>query len=338
MLNIVGMGGGSGLPVLLKGLAELAARGLVSGAPAMAISAIVSVADNGGSSGALRRVFGIPAVGDLRNCLVALSNGDGSVAELFQHRFTSGEGLQGHSVGNLVLASLCELSGRLSTASQVIGDMLHLPGKVLPATDASCTLCAAFSDGTMVRGEAQIAAARKTIHRVWLEPEELSPGPGVLEALAAADGIVVGPGSLYTSILPNLLVPGVAAAIRQSPAMKIFICNLMTQRGETDCYTAADHLRVIESYLGPRTIDICVLNSGRPNGALLQRYLEIGSELVTDDDGDVAAMGVVPVRADLLEEASRIRHHSTALAGLVVALTRGALRARDIICGQPMVA
>src|SRR5579859_7187481 len=251
-LRIVGIGGGTGLPVLLSGLAK---------EPRVELSAIVTVADDGGSSGRLRDTLGIPAVGDLRNCLVALSGDESALADLFQHRFSKGDGLEGHALGNLIVAALYQRTGSLKEAMEIVGRLLPLHGQALPATETLTTLCALLDDGRVVRGESRIPEAGRCVRRVWLEPAEPPATRGVLETLTAADAIVLAPGSLYTSLLPNLLVSGVAEAIRKSRAVKVLVCNLLTQPGETTGFSASDHLRVVEQHLGRDVVDYCVVNS-----------------------------------------------------------------------------
>lgn len=334
MMNIVGIGGGTGLPVLLRGLNELS-EGTSGGSQEISVSAIVTVADSGGSSGLLRHALGIPAVGDLRNCLVASSQGNPLLADLFQYRFASGNGLEGHSLGNLIVAALWGLSGNLGGATSLAAGLLGLKGRILPATETEVTLCAEFENGTIVRGEAQIAAPRLKIKKIWLEPENPLPSAGVLQAIACADAIVFGPGSLYTSVVANLLVAGIAEAVRNSSALKIFVCNLMTEPGEADGVMASDHVRAIESYLGPDVLDICLMNSSPIAEMSIRRYQEMGSELVRADAEEIARMGVVPIAADLWTgEGHKVRHHSKNLARLIINLTRASLRARDFICGQ----
>ncbi len=326
MFRIVGIGGGTGLPVLVRGLTALA-EGPDYGFPQQgaSVSAIVAVSDNGGSSGLLRQALGIPAVGDLRNCLVAMSADHSLLSELFQFRFSAGDGLEGHALGNLIVAALSELSGNLEQATGLAGLLLRLKGRVLPVTPVPVTLCARFGDGTVTRGESQISARRRTIRKVWLEPENPSPTAGVLHAIARADAIVLGPGSLYTSIIPNLLVAGVAAAVRNSAALKIFACNLMTQPGETDGLTASGHLRVLESYLGERSVDVCLANSRLVSWAL-EKYLGSGSEPVRYDPKEIASLGVQPVCADLFsDQKSKIAHDPIKLARHVMSLTGDAV-------------
>jgi uncharacterized cofD-like protein len=310
-LRIVGIGGGTGLPVLLRGLA---------GACGVEISAVVAVSDNGGSSGRLREILGMPAVGDLRNCLVALSNTDSPFAELMQHRF-SGGGLEGHALGNLILAALHQKTGSLAQAAEVTREMLVSKGRALVATDTPVTLCARFADGTSVRGETEIARTSNRIQDIWLEPRNPLPGRGVLEAIFAADAVVLAPGSLYTSLLPNLLVAGVADAIRQSRAAKILICNLMTQPGETEGFTASDHVRVVESVLGRHVVEFCVVNSG--SLVPVPRYSERGLEMVYADSDRIRQMGATPIEAAVVAVAGeRIRHNSARLAQIVCSIGR----------------
>ncbi|OFV94271.1 MAG: hypothetical protein A3F68_08710 [Acidobacteria bacterium RIFCSPLOWO2_12_FULL_54_10] len=335
MLNFLGMGGGTGLPVVLWGLRQLSGNSGHDGQSTFNISAIVCVSDNGGSSGHLRQSYGIPAVGDLRNCLVALSDSDCLLANLFQYRFSGGNGLDGHSLGNLIVAAFCQMSGNLGVAIDLAKEVLHTQGSVLPATEAAVTLCAEVESGGCIRGESQITAARSRIHRVWLEPGNPPPFPEALQALANADAIILGPGSLYTSIIPNLLVSGVADAVRNSPALKIFVCNLVTQPGETDGFTAADHLRVLQTYLGAGAVDICLLNSQPIVRTVRGLYLESGSEPVNWREDEISRMGVLPIRADFLaEKQSKIRHDPIKLARMIVSLTRAGRHGDDYVPGK----
>ncbi|MBI4465501.1 MAG: uridine diphosphate-N-acetylglucosamine-binding protein YvcK [Acidobacteria bacterium] len=336
MTKIVGIGGGTGLPVLLSGLKKLGECS-DSGEPfqPLRIAAIVSVSDNGGSSGHLRRSFGVPAVGDLRNCLVALSEDNSMLPDLFQYRFPAGDGLQGHALGNLIVSALCLRSGSLGQAAELASRLLGSTGCVLPATEKAVTLCAEMDSGSLVRGEVQITSARSRIRRIWLEPENPPPSGGVLQAIASADTIVLGPGSLYTSVLPNLLVGGVAEAVRHSHALKIYVCNLMTQPGETARFTATDHLRVLESYLGAGVVDICVLNMHSIKPALRGKYGESESEPVSWNLEEIARMGIVAATADLLAEGRlRVRHDPVKLARLILSLTRGTDRLQDTLYSQ----
>ncbi|MDP9055205.1 MAG: YvcK family protein [Acidobacteriota bacterium] len=316
MFRIVGIGGGTGLPVLLRGLATQ---------PGVSVSAIVTVSDNGGSSGRLRDGFGMPAVGDLRNCLVALSDPESTLGSLFQHRFTSeggmaGSELEGHALGNLIVAALYQKTGSLIQAIELAGQIMPQRGHAMAATEMPTTLCASFRDGAVVRGECQIAAARGEIERVWLEPQSPPASRGVLDAIRTADAVVLAPGSLYTSIVPNLLVDGIADAICKSAAVKIMVCNLMTQPGETENYTASDHLRVLESYLGARAIQVMIVAADKRR-ARSRRYAAAGVDFVRFDREEILARGIVPVEAGVAERHDgRIRHDADSLGKTIVNL------------------
>jgi uncharacterized cofD-like protein len=309
-LRIVGIGGGTGLPVLLAGLGK---------ETGVDLSAIVAVSDNGGSSGRLRESFAMPAIGDLRNCLVALSGSNSGLAELFQHRFSGGGELDGHAVGNLIVAALYQKTGSLRQALEIASGLFPTRGRALAATETPSTLCAAFQDGTIVRGESHITATGRPIERVWLEPDSPPASPGVLEAIRSADAVVLAPGSLFTSLIPNLLVDGIADAIRESHGAKMMICNLMTQPGETDGFSASDHLRVVQDYLGRGVVEYCVMNS-----AVVQIPARYGrTEPVACDLAQIRSLGIIPVKADLLmRQIDNIRHDPTKLARMVVKITR----------------
>jgi uncharacterized cofD-like protein len=323
-LRIVGLGGGTGLSTLLAGLRRFTEQ---RGGPALEITGVVSVADDGGSTGRLRRQLGIPAVGDLRNCLVALSSGGSLWHELFQHRFTDGEELGGHALGNLVMAALATRSGGLVAAVDQIAGPLGLRGRVLPVTEQWVQLCAELDSGELVRGESAIPRSGRRIRRVLLCPERAPAASGVLEALYGADAIVIGPGSLYTSLLPNLLVDGVAEAIRGARGLRIFACNLMTQPGETEGLDADAHLRALLEHVGAGAIDVCLMNGKPPRPEVLARYAEEGARPIVADSRRVTALGVLPVTVDLLADDRRLhRHDADALAEIVVSLARSLRR------------
>ena len=343
-MRIVGIGGGTGLPVLLRGLTEIGDR-----QTPLDLTAIVTVSDSGGSTGILRQAFNMPAVGDIRNCLISLAAKESILTSVCQHRFENPEYFAGHSVGNLILSALYQMSGNFAVAVRQASELLELKGRVLPATETPVTLCALYEDGTTAEGESNIPKPGIRISRVWLEPDDASPAPGVLDALESADAIVIGPGSLYTSIIPNLLVGGVAHALKSSRAIKIYICNLMTQPGETTGYSAADHVRALLDYLPPpsgrgpgeglrSSIDVCLLNSSTVGTAVAQRYLESGSEIVcggSEEEDQIRRSGVVPVAAPLLRDGQvKARHDPATLARLVVSLARGFAGVHEIICGQ----
>ena len=321
--RIVGIGGGTGLPVLLSGLNQLSQILIQQGGEEIVPSAVVCVSDNGGSSGRLRGAFGIPAVGDLRNCLVALSRGQPTLRDLFQHRLPENGDLAAHCLGNLLLAALIARSGSLVSAVRSAAEVLNVKGHVMPSTEAPATLCAEFRDGGVARGETEIVSRRSRIRRLWLEPDDIAPAPGVIEALATADTIVIGPGSLYTSIIPNLLLSGVAEALRASPALKVLVSNLTTEPGETDGFRASDHLRVLAGILGSSTIQVCLLNRRALQPEVASRYKKAGCEVVENDPEDVARAGTLPVSTDLLADSETVaRHDPLRLAQTVMALTQ----------------
>lgn len=321
MLNIVGIGGGTGLPVLLKGL---------SVERDVAVTAVVTVADNGGSSGRLREICQMPAVGDLRNCLVALSRQGCLLADLFQHRFSVAAELQGHALGNLIVAALYQRTGSLSQALSFAEALLPLQGRALASTDVGVTLCAMLENGAIVRGESQISDAQGRIMRLWIEPSDPPAAPGVLDAIRTADAIVFAPGSLYTSVMPNLLVAGVIDAIRSSHATKIHVCNLVTQPGETDGFTAATHLRVLVNLLGPGVIDFSLVNTGTTT--LSARQLERACEAVRCDSATIRSLGVVAVEEDFVDRGVLdIRHDSDVLRESIMSIARAGVAARTCV-------
>ena len=333
-MRIVGIGGGTGLPVLLKGLTEVS-----DDRSPLDLTAIVTVSDSGGSTGILRRAFNMPAMGDIRKCLVSLADDQSVLGSLYQHRFENPENFAGHSVGNLILTALYQMSGNFAAAVQQASELLKLSGRVLPATEVPVTLCALYENGMIAQGESDVPKPGVRIDKVWLEPEAPIPAPGVIDALESADAIVIGPGSLYTSIIPNLLVGRLAGAIQSSRAIKIYICNLMTQAGETDGYSAAGHVRTLLEYFPSEpSIDVCVLNSSVVGRAVAERYLKLGSDIVMvtqEDEDQIRRSGVVPVAAPLLKEGEiKARHDPATLARLVVSLARGFAGTHEIICSQ----
>ncbi len=334
-MNIVGIGGGTGLPVLLRGLKEL--RQAIPDAEDPVIpTGIVCVSDDGGSSGALRQALGIPAVGDLRNCMVALAAGNPSLREIFQYRLRGGFGLEGHTIGNLIVAALSARAGNIRHAIQRASEFLDLRGRLLPATEMSVVLCAEFSDGDSARGETSISSRRKPIRRLWLDPAgqaggKVLPAPGVIDAILHADALVFGPGSLYTSIVPCLLPDGIAEAVRRSSALKISVCNLMTQPGETDDHSAADHVASLQNYLGPSAIDVCLLNSRPLPPDLAEVYKARGASPVRHCPAQLKKLGVTPIALDLLAAGEpEARHDPLQLARWIVALARARRRRREI--------
>lgn len=322
--RIVAMGGGSGLPMVLRGLARRA--GPRMGEPGLDITAVVAMSDDGGSSGRLRRTRGVLPPGDVRNCLVALAGGKGKspLSELFQYRFAGKRGLAGHAVGNLFIAALAELKGDFLEAVRVSGELLGVKGRVLPSTTSPVQLVARMEDATEVVGERNICRAHGRIREVLLSPRSPPPVEGLLESLHAADLIAIGPGSLYSSVMPNLLVDGVARALCESRALKVMVANLMTQPGETDGMDCLDHVRAVIDHVGP-VLDAVLLNGTWPSPEAARRYSLKGSYPVRVDRRALIGAGVVPVEADLLKEGSRIRHDSRKVARCLLKMARGGL-------------
>jgi uncharacterized cofD-like protein len=336
-LNLVALGGGTGLSTLLAGLkclvGELPSDDLGIGN----LSAIVTVSDDGGSSGRLREELQMLPPGDIRNCMIALSEDSSLLSRLFRYRFRGKGELGGHSFGNLFLAALTEVTGDFTEAVRLSSEVLASKGHIYPATISDVRLVAELADGSVVRGETQISASRVPIRRLRLEPEQCLPLPAVLKAIRAADVITVGPGSLYTSILPNLLVARVAGAIGESRATRIFICNLMTQPGETDNYTARQHLETIKTYAPEIHFDFVIVNDRRITKEQAERYaLEGAHQIGMDKDDSVDSIAsvldqsTVVIRANLLEDGEKVRHDSALLARVVLACKQQA-------CSQPAV-
>jgi uncharacterized cofD-like protein len=296
--KIVVLGGGTGLSTLLRGLKKISTN----------LTAIVTVFDDGGSSGRLRREQGVLPPGDIRNCLVALAEAEPLVTQLFEHRFKGGA-LDGHSFGNLFIASMVQVAGDLETALKECSKVLAIRGRVLPTTVHDVTLCAEFTDGTMVEGESAITKAGKTIRRVFLKPGRVPALQDVLEAIGEADLIVLGPGSLYTSVIPNLLVDGVVDAIRRARGVKVYVCNVMTQHGETRGFKASDHARILVEQGGRGLFEYVLVNTRRPRSqTLLARYNQQGAEPVEPDVEAIRALGFRVVPEDLISEEVLVRH------------------------------
>jgi len=301
--KLVVIGGGTGLSTLLRGLKQFTSN----------ITAVVTVADDGGSSGILRGELGMPPPGDIRNCLVALADTEPLLEKLFQHRFRGGDGLSGHSFGNLFLAAMSQMLG-FQQAVRESGKVLAIRGKVLPVTGYNVKLKATCTDGGEIWGESNIGRADTVIKRLHVIPEDCRALPEVLEDIAGADAIVVGPGSLYTSLLPNLLVGGVAEAIRSSSALKFYVCNIMTQSGETRSYSAASHLEAIYDHIGPGIFDYIVVNNQPIPGDMVLRYAEEGAEPVRVDWESLRRLRVRVLAVNLLLPGLVARHNPDILA------------------------
>src|SRR5678816_1679820 len=314
------MGGGTGLSTLLAGLKKRVGQGSEQ-IWIDNLSAIVTVSDDGGSSGRLRDELQMLPPGDIRNCMIALSEDSSLLSRLFRHRFRGRGELGGHSFGNLFLAALTEVTGDFTEAVRLSSEVLASKGHIFPATISDVRLAAELEDGSIVRGETQISASKLPIRRLRLEPEQCLPLPEALKAIRAADIITVGPGSLYTSILPNLLVAQVARVIGQSRATKIFINNLMTQPGETDGYSARKHLETIKQYAPEIHFDFVVVNNRRISEEQAELYAAEGAYQIGIDDNaidDATGPATEIIHADLLYDGEKVRHNSARLAQCVL--------------------
>lgn len=309
-LKIVALGGGTGLSSLLRGLKPMTSN----------LVAVVTVCDDGGSSGRLSKDLGVLPPGDIRNCLVALADDESLLSELFSHRFRNGNDLGGHSFGNLFLAALTEVVGDFEKAIQVSSQILASRGKVLPATLDKVTLCARMRGGKVVRGESTITETGGAVEEVYLDPSGAVPAPEVLASLMSADAVVLGPGSLFTSILPNLLVDGMEEALRSLKVPKIYVCNVMTQPGETDGFGAADHLAALERHVGAGLVDTVLVNIETPPFELLKRYAAEGAQPVDPQITRLQKMGVKVVGANLVSTDNLVRHDSDRLAAALIDL------------------
>jgi len=312
------VGGGTGLSSVLRGLKGLTVPGGAGGLAGL--YAVVTVTDDGGSSGRLRRELGVPPPGDIRNCLAALADDEDLLTRLFQYRFANGDGLSGHSFGNLFLAALTGITGDFYQAVLTAEEVLSVRGKILPATLTDVHLRGRGRSGRIYQGEVEVGRSGEALEDLVLEPEAPPAFPAAVAALERADLILLGPGSLYTSILPNLLIPGIAAAIRRSPAPVVLLLNLMTEPGETDGMDALDHLLAIERQAGAGLIDAVAAASGRPPEASLAAYAEQGARPVRVDRAAIEARGVRVIERSLVAEGDLIRHDPEALRELAVEL------------------
>jgi uncharacterized cofD-like protein len=323
-VRIVALGGGTGLSTLLRGLKQHVARrkqesrSLLARRPIADLAAVVTVTDDGGSSGRLRREYGMLPPGDIRNCMVALSKDEALLSQLFQYRFAEGSGLRGHSFGNLFLTALTRVTGDFNAAVRQAGQVLAIRGRIFPATLENVTLEAVLEGGRVVAGETRISRSQRRIRRVRLKPRGVHPLPEALEAIRSADVVTLGPGSLYTSVIPNLLVRGVVDALRKSRAVRVYISNLMTQPGETSGYSVSDHIRAIDQHTRARVVDWVVINHAPISARLLRRYRAQGAEPVRYDVQELQKLGVKVVFDDLVEEDGVARHHAPRLTRLLL--------------------
>ena len=321
--KIVAIGGGTGLSMLLRGIKKYTNN----------ITAVVTVGDDGGSSGRLREDMGILPPGDIRNCIAALADDDDLITELFQYRFKKGEGLEGHSFGNLFFTALCAITGNMVKAVKESSNVLNIRGVVLPATLDDMKLGAEFEDGTLVKGESNIPEEHKQIKRLFTEPVNCQALPEVIEAILHADLIILGPGSLYTSVIPNLLVNGIVDAIMQSHAKKIYVCNIMTQPGETDGYTVASHVNALLAHAnGNKIIDAVLVNDSLPAN-ISEGYAKTGSIPVRLDMENLTPIGIEVVPQKLIQENREglVRHSSNRVARAVYYWYRKTVTKKPVI-------
>jgi uncharacterized cofD-like protein len=321
-LRVVALGGGTGLSALLRGLKNHVVRRSDQHAtperPITDLVAIVTVTDDGGSSGRLRRENRMLPPGDIRNCMVALSKDEALMGRLFQYRFASGRGLRGHNFGNLFLTALTHVTGDFAEAVRESSKVLATRGRIFPSTLTNVHLAATLANGKKVAGETRISRSEVPIRKIQLVPRGVRPLPSALEAIQDADLILLGPGSLYTSVIPNLLIPEIAKAIAKSRAPRVYIANLMTQPGETTNYTLSEHLAAIEAHVDRRVVDSVVANRRTVSPEVARRYREEGATQVAVDYDKIKKMKINLVMDNLLEEHGVIRHNSPRLAKLLV--------------------
>jgi len=305
--RVVALGGGTGLSTLLAGIKFFTNN----------ISAIVTVTDTGGSSGRLRDEMDVLPPGDIRNCLVALADAEPLIRNLFQYRFEEGDGLTGHSFGNLFITALSKVTGDFEKAIRASSKVLAIRGRVIPSSLEKVTLVGEFTDGTVAEGETTITEQHRPLRQIRLKPADCAATPEALEAIEGADLIILGPGSLYTSILPNLLIPEIREALLKSEAYKMFIVNIMTQPGETDGFSAYDHLRVFVEHTDPRLVDVCMVNVKPVPPEMIEKYREKGAGLVRLDLDQIREKGYEVIEGTILKVDGQVRHDPTALSRLI---------------------
>lgn len=309
--RIVVIGGGTGLATMLRGLKRYSSN----------LTAIVTVADDGGSSGRLTREYNVLPPGDIRNCIVALADNEGLMSQLFQYRFDGkGEGLSGHSFGNLFLLAMTSITGNFDQAIREMSRVLAIRGRVLPSTLSQICLVGHMTDGSVVRGETHIVEHGRShpIHHLATDPEDVPALREAVDAILNADLVIVGPGSLYTSIIPNLLIPDIRNALRRTTAQRLYVCNVMTQPGETDGFTAPDHVRCMEQHAGEGLLDIVLVNTRKPGDEARDRYAAQGAHLVPAELDQLKDMGYRAVAMDLMNETNLVRHDPEKLANAIL--------------------
>ena len=307
-VKVVTIGGGTGLSVLLRGLKKYP----------LDLTAVVTVADDGGSSGKIRSDMNIPSPGDIRNVIAALSDVEPYLEKMFQYRFDSGE-IKGHPVGNLMIAAMTDIHGDFSTAVKVMSRILNVRGTVLPTTNDIATLNAVLSTGEIIRGESSITEAGGVIDHVYITPSRVKPNEDVLKAIEQADYIIMGPGSLYTSIIPNLVISQVSEKIRESKAKKIYVCNVMTQHGETDNYTVSDHIIAINKHVEENIFDLIIANSREFDDSILSKYHKEKQEPVKIDQEKIKELGIKLIKNNDvgIVDNNTIRHNADKVSELI---------------------
>lgn len=324
--RVLCIGGGTGLSTILRGLKHLVpllGQG-VEVAPCIShLTAVVTVTDDGGSSGRLRKELNVPPPGDIRNCMVALAEDEALMSRLFQYRFGAGLGLEGHNFGNLFLTALANLTGDFADAVKQSSQILKTRGDIVPSTTSDVQLTAQMADGSTVRGETKITASKSRILKLEMEPANAAPLPSTLAAIANADLITIGPGSLFTSLVPNLLVHGIPGAIRQSNALKVYVGNLMTQANESLGLTASQHIRALFEHAGGKFFDYALLNETPIPSTMVERYAAEGAEPIVNDLDAVRALGVEPIMGDYLGAGTVARHDANRIAHDLMRLLSG---------------
>lgn len=311
--QVVVLGGGTGMPVLLRGLKN----------HPLNLSAIVTVADDGGSSGRLRSEMAIPAPGDIRNVIAALSDAEPMLLDLFQHRFVNGNGLSGHAMGNLLLAAMTSVTGDFYNGIKEISRVLNVKGRIYPIANQNMELHAEMEDGEIISGESNIPKTNKRIKRIFLSPEPILPLPEAIDAIKHADLVVVAPGSLYTSTLPNMILPQISDALRDTKAKVVYVCNVMTQKGETSGYTAGDHVQAILDHVGKGCIHSVIVHNKTIDDNLRALYAEENSEPVIYDIKRLKSMGVEVIEEDIVDSTKKmLRHDTDKIANLLYSLIR----------------
>ncbi|RKQ35550.1 gluconeogenesis factor YvcK family protein [Oceanobacillus halophilus] len=309
--RVVVIGGGTGMPVLLRGLKDLPIH----------LTALVTVADDGGSTGRIRSEMAIPAPGDIRNVIAALSDAEPMLLELFQHRFSVGNGLSGHSLGNLLLAAMTSITGDFYDGIKEISRVLNVKGKIYPISNQNMSLHAKFEDGTYISGESNIPRVNKKIERVFLQPQPIKPLPNAVRAIEKADLVIISPGSLFTSIMPNLIIPQIDTALRETQGKVVYICNVMTQAGETTGFTASDHVQAIQNHIGTGCVDAVVVHNEPIDKTIRAVYAEENAVPVKYDIEKLVDMGLEIIEGDIINHSNAtVRHDQDKVAKLLYSI------------------